>query len=115
MRLPLAIAGSAACVAGICFLLAAAALWLRIHYGPLTSDIAMGLALLVIGAIIVGVMIVARDRRSPNQQSTADRVFENIAGGELQGLAMIFENRPLLASAIALVLGLEKGMRKSRR
>lgn len=115
MRLTLAIAGAIACAAGICFLVAAAALWLAQHYGPLTSDLVMGIVLLIVGGIVVGVLIAARDKRSSERQTTAERIFDNLAGGELQGLAMIFENRPLLASALALVLGLEKGMRKSRR
>ena len=115
MRLFLAIAGAVACTAGLSFLVAAAALWLRLHFGPLTSDIAMGIVLLAIGGITVGALLAARDRRTPGQQTTAERVFENLAGGELQGLALIFENRPVLASALALLLGLEKGMRRSGR
>ena len=95
--------------------MAAAALWLRLHFGPLTSDIVMGIVLLVVGGIIAMALIVARDRRPATQASLTGRILENFSGADLQGLALIFENRPVLASALALMLGLEKGMRKNGR
>jgi hypothetical protein len=115
VRITLAIIGAVACATGVGFIIAAAALWLSIHYGPLTSDVVMGVVLFVLGGLIIGVLFAGRDRRSLDQPSAPEQVFENLSAVDLRGLALIFESRPVLASALALMLGLEKGLRKTGR
>ena len=114
MRIYLLIGAVAACVAGACFLVAGAALWLATRYGPLAADIILGSALVVIGGVIIATLIAARESASATA-SIPERVFENLGADELRGLGLLFESRPLLASGLALMIGLEKGMHKTKR
>lgn len=112
MRIYLAIASGAACVTGACFLVAAAALWLSMHYSPLTADVIMGMVLILAGGVVAAALIAGR-ASALERSSIPEQAFENLGATELRGLGLMFESRPVLAAALALVLGLEKGMRKS--
>lgn len=114
MRIYLAIAAGVACIAGVCFLVAGAALWLASRYGPLASHLVMGTVLVLIGAGIAVALVAARES-APSRSSIAERVFQNLGANELRGLGVMFESRPVLAAGLALMLGLEKGLRRTKR
>jgi len=92
-------------------------LWLTAALGAAAADAIVGGMLVVVGALVFIFIHVSRPRGNADARAPLG-LFDNLTNlsmRELRGLALIFENHPLLASALALYLGVEKGVSQNTR